>query len=70
MLLYFGRKVRLEASFHHDLLGHCLQIEIGRALYMDERSFERKPFLGQLIEDMRDLAIALADIDLALLAAA
>jgi N-formylglutamate amidohydrolase len=49
---------------------HCLQIEIGRALYMDERSFERKPFLAQLIEDMRDLAAALADIDLALLAAA
>jgi hypothetical protein len=37
---------------------------------MDERSFERKPFLAQLIEDMRDLAAALADIDLALLAAA
>jgi N-formylglutamate amidohydrolase len=50
--------------------GHCLQIEIGRALYMDERSFERKLFLAQLIEDMRDLAAALADIDLALLAAA
>jgi N-formylglutamate amidohydrolase len=50
--------------------GHCLQIEIGRALYMDERSFERKPFLAQLIQDMRDLAAALADIDLALLAAA
>jgi N-formylglutamate amidohydrolase len=50
--------------------GHCLQIEIGRALYMDERSFDRKPFLGQLIEDMRDLAAALADIDLAVLAAA
>jgi N-formylglutamate amidohydrolase len=50
--------------------GHCLQIEISRALYMDERSFERKPFLAQLIEDMRDLAVQLADIDFALLAAA
>ena len=50
--------------------GHCLQIEISRALYMDERSFERKPFLMQLVEDMRDLAVQLADIDLALLAAA
>lgn len=50
--------------------GHCLQIEICRALYMDERSFDRKPFLSQLVEDMRDLALALAGIDLALLAAA
>jgi N-formylglutamate amidohydrolase len=50
--------------------GHCLQIEISRALYMDERSFERKPFLAQLAADMRDLAVALAEIDLALLAAA
>ena len=50
--------------------GHCLQIEISRALYMDERSFERKPFLAQLVEDMRDLAAQLADLDFALLAAA
>jgi N-formylglutamate amidohydrolase len=50
--------------------GHCLQIEISRALYMDERSFDRKAFLGQLALDMRDLAAMLADIDLALLAAA
>ena len=38
------------------------------ALYMDERNFDRKPFLAQLTEDMRDLAAALADIDPALLA--
>ena len=50
--------------------GHCLQIEICRALYMDERSFDRKPFLGQLVEDMRELASALAGMDPALLAAA
>jgi N-formylglutamate amidohydrolase len=50
--------------------GHCLQIEISRALYMDERSFDRKPFMIQLIEDMRDLALALANIDFAQLAAA
>lgn len=50
--------------------GHCLQIEINRALYMNEQSFDRKPFLGQLIEDMRDLAATLAGIDTALLAAA
>jgi N-formylglutamate amidohydrolase len=42
---------------------HCLQIEINRALYMDERSFERKPFLAQLGEDMRDLAEALSALD-------
>ena len=50
--------------------GHCLQIEISRALYMDERSFDRKAFLRQLALDMRDLAAALAGIDLALIAAA
>lgn len=50
--------------------GHCLQIEISRALYMDERNFSRKPFLRQLAEDMRDLAASLAAIDLTLLAAA
>ena len=43
--------------------GHCLQIEIGRSLYMDERSYERKPFFAQLAKDMRDLAAALARID-------
>ncbi len=42
---------------------HCLQIEINRALYMDERSFERKPYLARLGEDMRDLAEALSAID-------
>jgi N-formylglutamate amidohydrolase len=47
--------------------GHCLQIEIGRGLYMDERNFERKPFFTQLAKDMRDLTLALARIDPALL---
>ena len=42
---------------------HCLQIEINRALYMDERAFERKPFLAQLGEDMRDLTEALSAIE-------
>lgn len=42
---------------------HCLQIEINRALYMDERAFERKPFLAQLGDDMRDLTEALSAID-------
>ena len=47
--------------------GHCLQIEIGRGLYMDERSYVRKPFFARLAADMRDLAAALAGIDATLL---
>jgi N-formylglutamate amidohydrolase len=47
--------------------GHCLQIELGRGLYMDERSYERKPFFTQLARDMRDLAVTLTQIDPALL---
>ncbi len=43
--------------------GHCLQIELGRGLYMDERSYERKPYFAQLAADMQDLAAALAAID-------
>lgn len=39
---------------------HAIQIEINRALYMDERSIERKPFLGRMAEDMSDLMSALA----------
>jgi N-formylglutamate amidohydrolase len=50
--------------------GHSLQIEICRGLYMDERSFDRRPFLNQLVDDMRDLTTALAGIDTAFLAAA
>jgi N-formylglutamate amidohydrolase len=50
--------------------GHCLQIEISRALYMNERTFDRKPYFAQLVTDMRDLAAELAGIDLTLLAAA
>ena len=37
---------------------------------MDERSFGRKPYLAQLAGDMRDVAAALAAIDLSLIAAA
>lgn len=43
--------------------GHCLQIEIGRGLYMDERSYERKAFFAQLARDMRDLTIVLSGIE-------
>jgi N-formylglutamate amidohydrolase len=42
---------------------HCLQIEINRGLYMDERSFVRKPFLARLVEDMREMAGDLATIE-------
>ncbi|HMK67754.1 MAG TPA: N-formylglutamate amidohydrolase [Stellaceae bacterium] len=42
---------------------HCLQIEINRALYMDERSMERKPFLRQLAADMRDVLSALTALE-------
>jgi N-formylglutamate amidohydrolase len=34
---------------------HALQIEINRALYMDERSYCRKPIFGQLVKDFADL---------------
>jgi N-formylglutamate amidohydrolase len=47
--------------------GHALQIEINRSLYMDERTISRRPFLGQLAEDMRDLVAALGALDPGLL---
>jgi N-formylglutamate amidohydrolase len=47
--------------------GHGLQIELSRSLYMDERDFVRKPFLGRLAADMRDLIAPLAANDTALL---
>jgi N-formylglutamate amidohydrolase len=47
--------------------GHGLQIELSRSLYMDERSFERKPFLARLAADMRDVAASLAAIEPAFL---
>ncbi|HEX4615084.1 MAG TPA: N-formylglutamate amidohydrolase [Stellaceae bacterium] len=34
---------------------HALQIEINRALYMDERSFCRKPNFARLVKDLADL---------------
>ena len=34
---------------------HALQIEINRALYMDERSYCRKPKFAQLVKDLADL---------------
>jgi N-formylglutamate amidohydrolase len=38
---------------------HALQIEINRALYMDERSYCRKPSFAQLVEDLADLILRL-----------
>src|ERR1700748_1947622 len=34
---------------------HALQIEINRTLYMDERSYCRKPAFARLVEDLADL---------------
>ena len=41
---------------------HALQIEINRALYMDERNYRRKPRFGQLVKDMADLIERLGHI--------
>lgn len=49
--------------------GHCLQIEINRALYMDERRLEPKPFIQTLQEDMTRLVVTLGDLAVALKAA-
>jgi len=34
---------------------HALQIEINRALYMDERTFRQKPHFARLVDDMSEL---------------
>lgn len=47
--------------------GHGLQIELSRSLYMDERSFARKPLFAELAADMRALIGTLAAVDPALL---
>jgi N-formylglutamate amidohydrolase len=53
-----------------DLGRHCLQVEINRALYMDERSFAPKPYLARLKADMAELMAVLGQLDPAALAAA
>jgi N-formylglutamate amidohydrolase len=50
--------------------GHALQIELNRALYMDERRLTRKPFIKELERDMAELVRTLAAIEPRLLAAA
>ncbi|GGF02070.1 N-formylglutamate amidohydrolase [Aliidongia dinghuensis] len=42
---------------------HALQIELNRALYMDERSLARKPFLATLRDDIGAVFQALAAIE-------
>ncbi len=44
---------------------HALQIEINRALYMNEGSMTRKPFINSLAEDMAELVAFLGRLDLA-----
>ena len=41
---------------------HCLQVEINRDLYMDERTFVAKPSLARLKDEMRQLLTALSSI--------
>jgi N-formylglutamate amidohydrolase len=41
---------------------HTLQIEVNRALYMDEPTLERKPQMSELAAHMRELVAALARI--------
>ena len=43
---------------------HSVQIEINRALYMDERRFERSATFGRLAADLEALADCLAAIPL------
>jgi N-formylglutamate amidohydrolase len=50
--------------------GHCLQIEVSRALYMEEQNFERKPYFARLADDMSDVMLALAAMAPALAPAA
>ena len=46
---------------------HALQVELNRALYMDESRIERTPLIPGVRADMTALMRALADVDLALL---
>lgn len=48
---------------------HALQIEINRALYMNETTFERTEGLERVATDMRDLAARIAELEPAALAA-
>ena len=41
---------------------HALQIEINRAIYMDERSYQRRPSFAQLSEEMAGLIARLGEV--------
>ena len=43
---------------------HAIQLELNRALYMDERRFERSSTFGRLAADLEALADCLAAIPL------
>ncbi len=43
---------------------HAIQLEINRALYMDERRYERTPSFARLAGDMETLAMRLGEIPL------
>jgi N-formylglutamate amidohydrolase len=43
---------------------HAIQLEINRALYMDERTFARRESFGRLASDLELLAVRLAEIPL------
>ncbi len=45
---------------------HALQIEINRALYMDEESLERRSGLKSLCEDMKEIVASFEELDLSL----
>jgi len=49
--------------YGHPRLGrHALQIEINRALYMDERHYRRKPALARLAREMSGLVARLGEV--------
>jgi N-formylglutamate amidohydrolase len=41
---------------------HALQIEVNRALYMDERDYQRKPYFWRLVQDLADLVDRLGQV--------
>jgi N-formylglutamate deformylase len=43
---------------------HAIQLEVNRALYMDERRYERSPGFSRLAIDLSTLADRLAEIPL------
>jgi N-formylglutamate deformylase len=43
---------------------HAVQLEINRALYMDERRFEKSPHFATLAADLETLAVRLGEISI------